>query len=76
MLKCVIHVMHAGAIGAEGDVAAAAEVAEGWPPVLAVTGVSVLQEAGVHVVLPEGSVLAVPCGALHSGTPAFENFLF
>ena len=44
-----MHGMHAGAIGAEGDVAAAAEVAEGWSLVPALTRVSVLQEAGEQV---------------------------
>ena len=56
-----------GAARAQGDVAAAVEVAEGWALVHSLPGIGVLQKAAVHVVLPEGTLLALPRCTLHTG---------
>jgi hypothetical protein len=65
----------AGATGTESDVETEAEVAEGRASLHLVSRVSVLQEAGPHVALPEGALLAVPYCAFHSGSITFFAFV-
>ena len=63
--------MVTGAVRAEGDVAAATKVAEGWAAVYSVPGIGVFQEARAHVVLPEGALLALSRCTFHTGAYLF-----